>query len=453
MAKKEKKQNPDRLPIGRFLAFRAGNFAMAANYMIMGFVQIYCTNTLLMDPLLVGTVLLVTKLFDAFGELYCGWIVDNSKVGKFGRTRKFDLMMIGQWGCTILLFSVPTSFSMPIKIAYVFTMYMLIQSVFQSLVQAANQPRLFAGFASKQVVLKVQSYGGVIGMMLSIAFNVGFPMLMKRMATSPAGWTQLMLTVCIPLCLIGLTRYFFVDEKYETIDREREEKIKLSDMINVAKNNKYIWIVGGLGLLLQIVPGLGVNTYFFQDVIGDIGKMGTISMMGIVLLPVMLFVPMLTKKFTVAQLIAAGAFVGVFGGILAFFAGSNMTLILAAAVLTGVAVIAPPYMSAVMIEDCATYDVYNGRPKMDATLASITNFAGNLGTGIGGFIAGAALKMFGYVGGAATQSASALLGLRVLYGLVPAVVYLLMALLALSFNLEKQIPAMQAEIAARAEVK
>jgi Na+/melibiose symporter-like transporter len=449
MGKNKKAPNQDRLPLGKFFAFRAGGFAMSSNYITMGFVAIYCTDFLKMSPVLVGSILLISKIFDAFGELFCGYIVDNAKTGRFGKARKFDLFLIGQWACTVLLFSVPASLSMPFKIAYVFIFYMVVQSVFQSLVQAANQPRLMRGFANKNVIMKVQSYGGVVSMILSIAFNMIFPILMKNMATSAAGWTKLMLVVAIPICLLGLTRFFFVKEDYIPEHEKQEEKIKIREILQVLAQNKYIWIVAGIGLLMQTAVGLSANTFFFTYVIGDVGKMGTISMISIVLLPIMFFVPMLVKKHSVSTLIAAGGFIGVGGGVLAFIANSNMILILVAALLTSLAVIAPPYMSAVMISDCSVYNRYQGHKGMEATLAAVTQFGGNLGVGIGGQIAGIVLSISGYVGGAATQSSSALIGIRVLYGLVPATFYLLMALLAIAYRIEKKIPEMEAAIAAR----
>lgn len=449
MDKIKKVANPNKLPVGKFLAFRAGGFAMSSNYIVMGFVAIYCTDFLKMSPILVGTILLFSKIFDAFGELFCGYIVDNAKLSKLGKARKFDLFLIGQWGCTILLFSVPETLSMPFKIAYVFIFYMLVQSVFQSIVQAANQPRLMYGFANKNVIMKVQSYGGVVSMVLSIAFNMIFPNLMKSMATSGIGWTRLMLIVGIPICLLGLTRFFIVKEEYLPETKTHEERIKIKEIINVLAQNKYIWIVAGIGLLMQTAVGLGANTYFFKYVIGDLGKLGIVSMISIVLLPIMFVVPTLVKKFSVSALIAVGGFIGVAGGILAFLANNNMTIVLSAALLTSLAVIAPPYMSAVMISDCSVYNRYKGNKGMEATLAAVTQFGGNLGVGIGGLIAGIVLEISGYNGKMQVQSSSALIGIRALYGLVPALFYLLMALLALAYNIEKKIPEMEAEISTR----
>lgn len=449
MEKSKKAYNPNKLPFGKFLAFRAGSFSMSANYIIMGFVTIYCTDTLNISPALVGTILLISKIFDAFGELYCGYIVDNSKPGRFGKARKFDLFFIGLWLSTILLFSVPQSLSLPLKVASIFLLYMLVQSVFQSIVQAANQPYLMRGFANKNVIMKVQSYGGVIGMILAIIFNVTFPILMKNMATSPFGWSKLMITVAVPLCIIGLTRFFFVKEDYAPENEEHEEKIKLKEMLLVLSKNKYVWIVAGIGLLLQVAVGLGANTFFFTYVIGDVAKMGSVSIMSILLLPIMLIIPTLSKKFTISTIISAGSIFGVVGGIIVFLANDNMTIVLAASILTTLAVLAPPYMSAVMLVDCATYNRYKGFKSMDATLAAVTQFGGNLGLGIGAQITGLTLSLSGYVGGADVQNATSILGIRVLYGLIPAFAYLLIALLALTFNIEKKIPQMEQAIADR----
>lgn len=449
---KKRAANPDRLPIGRFVAFRLGNFSMAANFMVMGFLTLYCTDTLGMAPAVVGSILMVSKVIDAFGELYCGYVVDNFKPIKgLGKARPFDFLYIGQWGCTVLLFSVPSAFSAPLKVVWVFLMYSLVQSVFQSLIQSANLPLLSRTFANKNVVMKVQSYGGIFGMVLSMSFNMLFPGLVQRFGTDHSGWTKLMVLVAIPMILFGLTRMLVCKEDQVPAHEDKEEKIRIKDALLVLKENKYVWIVMLVNLLIQVAPGMAVGSFYFTWVVGNMSLLGTISMVSILLLPVMIFIPRLIRKFSISAVISVSAALGIAGSLITFAAKANLPLLLTGAVISGLGTMVPPYLTAIMLMDCATYNRYNGRQGMEGTISAVNQFGGNLGQGLGAQIAGIVMSATGYVAAAEVQSAGALMGIRALYGLAPAVIFILLFLTARAFTLEKRIPEMEAELKKRAQ--
>lgn len=65
--------------------------------------DIFCTNVLGMNSALVGTLLMVSKLFDGFTDLLAGFLIDNTK-SKWGKARPYEIAVIGVWGCSVLLF-------------------------------------------------------------------------------------------------------------------------------------------------------------------------------------------------------------------------------------------------------------------------------------------------------------------------------------------------------------
>jgi Na+/melibiose symporter-like transporter len=145
-------ENLDRLPIGKFFAFRAGFFSLAANFIVIGYLMIYCSDFLGMPTELVGTLILVSKIFDAFAELYAGYLVDRTKT-RFGKGRPWDLCLIGLWISTVLLFATPAGASLTVKAIWVFLFYTLVQTIFQTLVQAGTAPYLLRAFCFKFISL------------------------------------------------------------------------------------------------------------------------------------------------------------------------------------------------------------------------------------------------------------------------------------------------------------
>lgn len=445
--KEKRVKNPDeKLPIGKFLAWRAGAFSLAANMMIMGYLTIYCTDILMLDPILVGTVLMFSKIIDAIGEVLVGLIIDRANF-KMGKGRPWDLCVIGLWTFTVLMFSAPSKASNFIKIGWVAVCYFFVQSVFQTLMQAGSTPYTLRAFKNKSVIVKVQSYGGLLGMVLSIGISSIFPGLMESIATSASGWTKLMLIFAIPLTVIGLMRFIFVKEIYP-VEGDNSEKITLKHVLQAMTSNKYIWFVAGISMLVSLFSGMNAGVYYFTYIVQNLSMLGIISMLSIILLPVMVIFPQIIKRFSVSGLIGFGAIIAIVGNVLLFFAGKNMALIITGYILHAIGMIAPPYLVPIMIFDTAKYNVWKGRPSMDATMASVNNFGGQVGSGFGSALLGIILGMGGYVGGAEVQTASALTSIRLLFSLIPAAMYVLLFILTRLFSpLEKQLPQIEKDLA------
>jgi Na+/melibiose symporter-like transporter len=446
MAKTKKAPNPDRLPVGRFLAWRMRDWSLAANFIVMSYLTIYCTDTLKMPAALVGTLLLASKILDGIGEMFAGYIVDNTR-SKFGKGRPYEFCILGLWICTYFLFSTP-DMGIVGKSIWVVIFYALVQSVFQTMLAAAQTPYMKRAWANKRVLVKLQSYGGILGTLLSAIVSISFPILMRTMATSHTGWSKLVMIYAIPLGLIGLLRFVFVKETYK-VEGEAEELIKLSEILKVFKTNKYVWILAGLTLLTNLLTGLNSATYYFTYVVGDIGKFGSIQALTMVLLLVMIFFPVLIKKFSISQLIFVSAILGIVGNMINYIAGGNMILLTIAFLISGMGSIAPAYLAGIMLLDCVTYSVWKGHPRVDGAIGALGGLATNVGSGIGSALMGFLLGAAGYVGGSAVQTTEAMSMIRALYSIVPACVYAIIAILMFFFDLEKKIPQMEKEISER----
>lgn len=74
-----KKSDPNHLGFGRLMAWKSSDIAVAGvNVIVLSYLSIYCSDTLGIDPMVVGTLLMVSKIIDAITDLFCGWLVDNT---------------------------------------------------------------------------------------------------------------------------------------------------------------------------------------------------------------------------------------------------------------------------------------------------------------------------------------------------------------------------------------
>ncbi len=444
MTKEKRVKNPDdKLPIGRFLAWRMRDWSVAASFMIINsYLTIYCTDVMQMPPLLVGTLLMFSKILDAVGEMFAGVLVDNTNT-KLGKGRPWELCLIGLWLSEIALFSIPANGSLVVKSIWLFISYALTQSIFQTMLAACQIPYMVRAFKNKTVMTKLQSYGGILGTLLAMVVSVSFPRLMKVIATSPAGWTKLVAMYGLPLMLVGLLRFFFVKEdvKVESDhEGQEDEKVTLKQIIELIKTNKYVWIVLGITLMLQTIQGMGAASYYFTWIVGDIGLYGSLQVLSVAILPLMALFPLMIRKLSLSKVVGIGAIIGLAGYLLNFFAGSNMTMLRFGFILSGISALAPSYLMGIMIYDVATYSAHKGFPRMEGTISAFQNFGTNAGSAIGSFLIGVLLQLAGYSGALATQTPGALFMIRASYSLIPALFCLGMFLLAMAFTkLEKEV--------------
>ena len=176
---KEKKENPDKVGLVKFWAWQTSGISASANFIILGFVTIYCTDTLKIPPALVGTLLMITKLADGVTDLFAGYLVDRTKT-RFGKGRTYEFAILGAWLCTWLLYSSSGEASLFVKCIWVASMYSCISAIFMTLLQASNNAYFVRSFATNGQRVKIASFGGIVIMLGAVALSTVFPILMNR---------------------------------------------------------------------------------------------------------------------------------------------------------------------------------------------------------------------------------------------------------------------------------
>ena len=171
--------------------------------------------------MLVGTLLMVSKIVDAITDIFAGYLIDRTET-KLGKGRPYEFAILGVWVCTWLLYSAPAEASTAVKCIWIFVMYMFVNSIFTTLLDASGNPYMVRAFGTNEQRVKLASFGGIIIMVASIVINMVFPIAMARIATSAAGWSKMAAMFALPLGLIGVLRFVFVKET-EKVDTVSEK--------------------------------------------------------------------------------------------------------------------------------------------------------------------------------------------------------------------------------------
>ena len=457
---KTKAPRADRLPLGKFLAWKSSDITSAGVFLIIStYLTMFCTDFLGLKPLVVGNIILVSNIIDFFTDLIAAYVIDNTKT-KWGKARPYELGAVGMTICTSLMFMTPGNWSETVKIAWVFCMYTFVFGVFNTFRTSANVPYLIRAFDNNRTLIgKVSSYGGIVTTMGSMVVSLTFPKLMAKLTTAPGGWTTLILIYMIPLTVLGLLRFIFVKENPDIDARQIKDKVNFKDIWLMIRKNGYAWLYLLIMFFFQTIQSIAALSYYFKYIVGDEGAAGLLSIMSFVLLPTMFAFPVLMKKLSASQIIAFGAIFSCLGYIVNFFAGASMTMLIIGGIITAFAMLPISYLGNMVQMDLCTYNQYLGLPRMDASIGALFNgFGTQLGQGFGGWLLGFALTVAGYVASegdtVVAQPESAITMIRLLYSLIPMALMVLLAVTAfLLSRLNKKMPEIEAKLAADAEVK
>ncbi len=437
METKSKRDMQGKIGVVKFWTWSERDLSLSANFIVLSFISIYCTNTLNMEPALVGLLLMGSKVVDAVTDLFAGYLVDRTET-KWGKGRPYEFAIFGVWLCTWLLYSTPAEAGTTMKAVWIFAMYMFVNSVFTTLLNASGNPYMVRAFGDNEQRVRLASFGGIIIMVASIVINITFPIAMTRIATSAAGWRKMIGMFALPLAVIGILRFFFVKEteKVDTVS----EKVSFKDVLTVLKENKYVYMVIALQLVYSLVTGTGVVTYYFTYIVKNLEVMGVVSSVSVFVVPLMIFFPLMLKKVPMGKMVQIGCVFYAIGSFVAFVSGGSIPVLIGATVITGIGTLPVTYLVNLMALDCGSYNAYKGRQRMDGTIGAIKGFANKLGGACGSGLLGIMLTMGGFDSTLETQTSSANFMIVALYTLIPCILFAVMAVMFSFYKLDKMMP-------------
>lgn len=444
-----KQNNPDKkVGFGKLVLWNTSAVSVAVATLLMGFVTIFCTDTLGLEPFIVGAVFAASKVLDSVTDLMAGFIIDRTKT-KWGKGRPYEIFMLILWVCTWLLFSVPENMSTTVKYVWVFFMYILMNAICVTFLNANNVVYMVRAFKTREQQTRVVSYGAFFTMGAGLIFNVAFPIAMAKMATTPAGWSRLIGMIAIPMTAIGILRMLFIKEEYNSEADVDTNKLSLSDVVTLVKTNKGFLSITIVKLLQNMAGGIGAGVYYFTWIIGNVGLMGVIAITSVIGLPLAFIMPAMREKIGMKKMSIYGFVIALAGYIMMFFAKDNLIMVVVASLISSIAVVPFTMLFNMFIVDCADYNEMIGKPRMEATIGSITGLGSKLGGAIGGMIMGLLLSLVHYDGTALMQPDSVIMMIRIGSSVVPAIIFLAMILVMRTYKLDDILKSWRAENAER----
>lgn len=431
------------------IGYGSGDIAGNVVYAFLStFVMIYLTDTAGLNAGIVGTLMMVSKIFDGFTDIIFGSLIDKTKT-KMGKARPW--MLWPYIGCSLMLiaiFAVPLEWGDVAKYAYFFITYTLLNGVFFT----ANN------IAYSALTALITRNGNERVQMGSIRFIFAFgtSLLIQSVTVKAVEWcgggVEGWRTVAIIYAIIGLIvntiSVFSVKElpkkelKKENRVKDESKKYSLVDSAKILLANKYYILIYGIYILTQLFSStLSMGIYYMTYILGDADLLGTFSFaINIPMICGLLITPFIVKKCKgMYKLNLTGYLISTIARALVMVGGymQNIPMML---IFTGVAAIAMSPMQGdlnALIAACSDYTYRTTGKRIDGTMYSCLSLGVKIGGGIGTALTGWLLAAGGYVANAAVQPESCINMLHFMYLWLPMILNLLITILLSRLTVEK----------------
>ncbi len=432
----------------------AGNVVYA---FLSSFVMIYLTNTVGLNPGVVGTLIAASKFFDGITDVFFGTMIDKTK-SRLGKARPW--MLYAYIGCAatlVAIFAVPLDMGKTSQYIWFFLAYTLLNAVFYTANNIAYSALTALVTKNSKERVQMGSYRFIFAFSTSLLIQSITVGAVSAFGGGAFGWR----TVAIIYAAIGLivntisvlsVKELSPEELNESnsglsnlLLEEREVKAEKYGLIEAAKlllSNRFYLMICRVYILQQIYSAMiNMGIYYMTYVLKNENLYGVFSWaVNLPLIVALIFTPTLVVKWKgMYRLNLRGYMLGTLGRALVIVAGylGSVPLML---FFTGVAALGQgPWqgdMNAV-IASCSEYTYLTKKKRVDGTMYSCTSLGVKLGGGLGTAIAGWLLAASGFDGSVLVQSESCIRMLYFMYLWVPMGISLIITLVLSRMNVEE----------------
>ncbi len=424
----------------------AGNVVYA---FLSSFVMIYLTNTVGLNPGIVGTLIAASKVFDGVTDIFFGAMIDKTKT-RLGKARPW--MLYAYIGCAVTLaaiFAIPVDLGKTSQYAWFFIAYTLLNAVFYTANNIAYSALTALVTRNSKERVQMGSYRFIFAFGTSLVIQSVTLRAVAVCGGGAVGWR----TVAILYALIGLLVNTVSALSVKELSEEElnedsgenvqaaEEKYGLATAAKLLISNKYYLMICGVYILQQVYGAmLNMGIYYMTYVLKNENLYGVFSWaINIPLIAALVFTPTLVARWKgMYKLNLRGYMLGTFGRAMVVAAGylGSIPLML---LFTGVAALGQgPWqgdMNAV-IASCSEYTYLTKHKRVDGTMYSCTSLGVKLGGGLGTAVAGLMLAASGFDGSLAVQPESCMQMLYLMYLWIPLFISLLITFVLSKMNVE-----------------
>ncbi len=411
--------------IGYGLGDTASNFVF---YTINTYLFFYYTDVIGLAAGAVGTLFLVARLFDTVTDPLMGTIADRTKT-RWGKYRPYLAALAIPFGIVgFLLFAVPDA-APGTQLIYAYVTYVATMLIYTAInIPYSALLGVITPNSAERTSVSTYRFACAFGGQFLIG-ALALPLVTHFGAGDRAvGYKATMTIFAVVAVLLFWTTFATTRERVQPPkDQKSDLKKELSLLI---KNRPWvIMFIAGIFTLTNVAVRGAVTLHFFKYYVGDDGSpwlwkfdlssvfltSGTVSLiLGVVA------TGWISRFWGKRQLMIGLSAINAVVMALYFFIPADAIIVMFIMNVLGALIIGPtiPIVWS-MFADVADYGQWKFGHRSTALVFSAAQFAQKLGLAIGGAIAGWMLSSFGFEANTA-QTSESLLGIRLMFTLVPA---------------------------------
>lgn len=420
-----------------------------------GLVTYFYTNVMSVSAALVGTIMLLSRLFDGVSDVAIGLIMDKVH-SKHGRGRAWVLWMAIPYGVTaVALFCLPANATTAVQAIYIFITYNLCTTVVYT---ALNLP--YGAMAplmtrNEQDLAKINLFRmsmSPIGNMIVSALTLP---VINRMGGDQSAWIKVTLIYSVVAIGLLLWCFFGTKERVRTQAAQEAEKLPVGVRFGALLRNKYFLIILASSLFLAVYQTVNGTcaTYYAQYILGNNEYYSVLNLAENIpqVVVIMILAPFI-KKFGKRNLVLAGAILTIAAQVLLLTMPANPTLACAIAAVRGIG--KAPLFGCVftMMADVVNYGHWKTGVRVQALVFSAATVGQKFGGGIAGWAIGQLMELSGFTGLASEiPSAVAMVENLYIWGTIAS--WVIIAVLMLAYKLDKQYDSMISDMESKGMLK
>jgi len=425
--------------------------------MVSAVLVLFYTDYVGIDPGVIGTIMLISKILDGFVSYMMGIFAEKTST-KYGKYRPWLL-----WGCipyaisVILMFTVPDT-GMILKIIYVFVTYNICTSVMYNVI---NIP--YSGMAyvltreaeERDMLSIVRMCLASMGRLIAVC---GTLPLIKFLGNGRDAWIKITLFWAIVAVILLFFCFFKCKEVVVVKDLRSTKKISLAASMKTIIANKYFWMVAAIQALQSIyfiVNGTGM-TYYCKYILGNDGWLYSSLYMleTILLIIVMLLSAPLIQKFGKRKVAFWGLSLSIAAQFLLMLNPESIPFVFANSILRSIGYAPLNAVTFAFIGEAVEYGHWKFGLRQEGLIAASSTVITKIGGGLGTAAITGLLSLAGYI--STTNAAdlqmqpdNVLQMIKIIYLAGMLLVFFIYMIVLWGYKLEKQMPEISEELMSR----